>query len=178
MTTLKQHIESINAKSQAWIDEDPANRWAGMITTDMDYWAEQGIHTVEDYERDSLCTYIYEAHKDAYGVKGRHYDFDSMSMEDLQAEADRLSAAVEEQMALEKKIEEEDLASFKALVQSTIDMGAGDEETALRWLASESEFYNPQCVESWVWNHGILFTDYGKKVADYLIKNVTYREAA
>jgi len=178
MTTLKQHIESINAKSQAWIDEDPANRWAGMITTDMDYWAEQGIHTVEDYERDSLIAYIYEGHKDAFGVKGRHYDFDSMSMDDLRAEADYISNAVHEAMEAEKKQQEEDLASFKALVQSTIDMGAGDEETALRWLASSEEFYNPQCVESWVWNHGILFTDYGKKVADYLIKNVTYREAA
>ena len=34
MKDLIAHIEGINAKTQAWIDEDPTNRWAGMITTD------------------------------------------------------------------------------------------------------------------------------------------------
>ena len=35
MNALVKHIEGINAKTQAWIDEDPGNRWAGMITTDL-----------------------------------------------------------------------------------------------------------------------------------------------
>ena len=176
--TLLELLESKNAKSAAWVAEDPENRWAGMITTDLDHWAEYGVYTGEDYERYELETYIYEGHKDAFGVKGRHYDFSSMSMDDLREEADYISNAATAAYEAEKKQEEEDLATFKALVQSTIDMGAGDEETALRWLASSEKFYNSQCVESWVWGYGILFTDYGKKVVDYLIQNVTYEEVA
>jgi len=176
--TLLELIESKNAKTAAWVAEDPANRWAGMITTDLEHWAEYGVHTAEDYERYELETYIYEGHKDAFGVKGRHYDFASMTMDELREEADYISTVAQAQYEAEKKQEEDDLAAFKSLVEKTIDMGAADEETALRWLASEAKFYNSQCVESWVWSHGILFTDYGKKVCDYLIQNVNYEEAA
>ena len=35
------------------------------------------------YERQDLESYIYEGHKDAFGSKGRHYNFDAMSIEDL-----------------------------------------------------------------------------------------------
>ena len=62
---------------------------AGMVTEDIKYW-KPGIFTVEDYERDSLITSVYEMHKDAYGVKGRHYNFDKMSNEDLEKELKHL----------------------------------------------------------------------------------------
>ena len=70
--TLLEHIKNINASLK--------NGWkkimvhGGMVTEDIKYWNE-GIFTVEDYERDSLITSVYEMHKDAYGVKGRHYNF-------------------------------------------------------------------------------------------------------
>jgi hypothetical protein len=35
----------------------------------------------EAEEREDLIIYIYEGHKTAFGVKGRHYDFDSMSID-------------------------------------------------------------------------------------------------
>lgn len=176
--TLLELIESKNAKTAAWVAEDPANRWAGMITTDLDHWAEYGVHTAEDYERYELETYIYEGHKDAFGVKGRHYDFSSMSMDELRAEADYISDAVARQMDAERKQEEEDLASFKALVQRTIEMGAGDEETALRWLTQDETFYHSQDVEHFVWSHGILFTDYGRQLVKQLMNLVEYKDAA
>ena len=87
--TLLEHIKNINAKSKKWMDENPGS-WAGMVTEDIKYWNDQGIFTVEDYERDSLITSVYEMHKDAYGVKGRHYNFKEMSNEDLQKELDHL----------------------------------------------------------------------------------------
>ena len=46
-------------------------------------------------ERFDLECFIYDMHKAAYGVKGRHYDFKSMSMDDLRKEANRIGAAVE-----------------------------------------------------------------------------------
>lgn len=174
MNELVKHIEGINAKTQAWIDEDPGNRWAGMITTDLDHWADYGVYTVADYERYELETYIYEGHKDAFGVKGRHYDFKSMSLEELQKEADYISKAANEAFEAEKAREAKDLAEFKALVQKTIDLGAGDEETALRWLTSDEKFFHSQDVESWVWDKGILFTDYGRELVKKLDGIVTY----
>jgi len=174
MNSLVKHIEAINAKTQAWIDEDPGNRWAGMITTDLDHWADYGVYTVADYERYQLEMYIYEGHKNAFGCKGRHYDFKSMSLEELQKEADYISKAANEAFEAEKAAEARDLAEFKALVQKTIDLGAGDEETALRWLTSDEKFFHSQDVESWVWDKGILFTDYGKELVKKLDGIVTY----
>jgi hypothetical protein len=43
-------------------------------------------------------------------------------------------------------------------------MGANDETTALRWLASSEEFNHYQDVEHFVWGYGILFTDYGRQL--------------
>ena len=83
----------------------------GMVTEDIKYWNDQGIFTVEDYERDSLITSVYEMHKDAYGVKGRHYNFDKMSNEDLEKELKHLCAVAKETFDEEEKFEE-NLSNF------------------------------------------------------------------
>lgn len=176
--TLLELIQSKNAKTAAWVAEDPTSRWAGMITEDLSHWAEYDIHTAEDYERYELQTFIYEGHKDAFGVKGRHYDFSVMTMDELRAEADYISDAVNRQMEADRLQEESDLAEFKSLVQRTIEMGAGDEETALRWLTQDQQFYHGQDVEHWVWDKGILFTDYGRELVKKLDAIVEYTVAA
>ena len=83
MKELIKHIEAINAKTQKWIDEDPTNRWAGMITTDPEHWKEYGITTPAQYDRYMLEQAVYETHKSAYGVKGRHYAFDNMTHQEI-----------------------------------------------------------------------------------------------
>ena len=175
MNELIKHIEEINAKTQAWMDANPG-AWGGMITTDLDHWAEYGVFTVEDYQRYQLEMYIYEGHKDAFGVKGRHYDFESMSIDDLRAEADYISEQVKITMDREAALEAEDLAAFESLVQKTIAMGAGNEETALRWLTQDESFYHSQDVEHWVWNQGILFTDRGRELVKKLGSIVEYKK--
>jgi len=99
-----------------------------------------------------------------------------MSLEELKAEADYISKACDEAMKEEAEQEARSLEAFKALVQKTIANGAGDEETALRWLTQSETFYHGQCVESWVWDHGILFTDYGRKLVKQLEKIVTFQD--
>ena len=173
---LIQEIKSRNEKTKAWVAEDPKNRWAGLYPEDEAHWIERGITTLADLERDELATYIYDEHKTAFGTKGRHYDFDSMTLQELKDEADYISKAAKEQMDLEAAQEARDLESFKALVQKTIADGAGDEETALRWLTQGETFYHGQCVESWVWDHGILFTDYGRKLVKKLTGLVTFKD--
>jgi hypothetical protein len=85
--TLLEHIKNINAKSKAWMAKNPGS-WAGMVVEDIKFWNDQGIFTVEDYERSNLETSVYEMHKEAFGVKGRHYNFKEMSNEELEKELD------------------------------------------------------------------------------------------
>ena len=69
------------------------------------------------------------------------------------------------------------IADFEGLVGDTIyTHGAGDRETALRWLTSEETFYNRQCVEHWVFDRGFLFTSHGKAVVEELMNIVTFEE--
>ena len=141
--TLLQHIKDINAKSQKWMDENPGS-WAGMVTEDIKYWNDQGIFTVEDYERDSLITSVYEMHKDAYGVKGRHYNFKEMSNEDLQKELDHLCEVAKREREIEERYEESAYQSFLKTVANTIKNGAKDKEEAIRWILQAEELTNEE----------------------------------
>jgi len=134
MMELMAHIKAENAKTKAWVAEDPENRWAGLYPEDEATWIERGITTVEALERDNLATYIYEGHKDAFGVKGRHYDFEAMSLEELRAEADYISRSVKEQMELEANMEKEAIQRYEESLAEYMSMGAGDRATAIRWL--------------------------------------------
>ena len=88
--TLAEFLAAKNAEKLAWVAEDPDNRLAGLLTEDLTHWAEIGIHTVEQYRRYDLETFIWEMYKDVTGIRPRHMDFASMSMEQLEQEADYL----------------------------------------------------------------------------------------
>src|SRR6056300_447114 len=131
--TLLEHIKKINAESKKWMDENPGS-WAGMVPEDIKFWNDQGIFTVEDYERDNLITSVYEMHKDAYGIKGRHYDFDNMSNKELEEELDRLCAVAKAEREAEEKFEEAAYQTFLKRIAENIKLGASDKETAIKWI--------------------------------------------
>ncbi len=127
---------------------------------------------LEDIKRKDLEAYIYEGHKDAYGVKGRHYNFDTMSMEKLQEEADRIADAIDVALEEEKEAKNQALEEFEKEVETFIASGAGNRKTALRWMLLLSELEldenDPQDIEHWVWKKGILFTDTGRELVKEL----------
>ena len=84
--------------------------------------------------REQLCDFIYYRHKDAYGVKGRHYDFDGMSYADLEAEAIRLDEAANEQIAHERRCDAEALIEFRARVRKVMAFCNCDRSTAIRYI--------------------------------------------
>lgn len=133
MQELMAHIKAENIKTKAWVAEDPKNRWAGLYPEDEAHWVERGITTLEALERDELECYIYDAHKTAFGVKGRHYDFKAMSLQELKDEADYISRACDEQMELEARMEKEATERFEASVAEYQQM-AGSRKDAIRWL--------------------------------------------
>ena len=128
----------------------------------------------EAQEREDLTIYIYEGHKDAFGVKGRHYDFDAMSLEDLRSTAAYIERSIEESIAAEQAAEAQALEEFEHRIAETIRYGAGDRQTALRWMTQGETFYHHQCVEHWVWNQGILFTNYGRELVKELMGIVEF----
>tara|TARA_B100001287_G_scaffold270814_1_gene270128 strand:- start:6327 stop:6833 length:507 start_codon:yes stop_codon:yes gene_type:complete len=133
MQELMAHIKAENIKTKAWVAEDPKNRWAGLYPEDEAHWVERGITTLEALERDELECYIYDAHKTAFGVKGRHYNFKAMSLQELKDEADYISKACDEQLALEAKMEKEATERFEASVAEYQKM-AGSRKDAIRWV--------------------------------------------
>jgi len=128
----------------------------------------------EAEEREDLIIYIYEGHKTAFGVKGRHYDFEAMSLEELRAKADYIERSIEESIAAEQAAEAQALEEFKAQITKVIEAGAGNRINALRWMTSSETFYHSQSVEGWVYKQGILFTDYGRELVKELIDIVQF----
>lgn len=117
-----------------------------------------------------------DLHKDAHGFRPREHEYWDATPEVKQEIWDYTLRALDESIRLEKEQEIRAVESFNELIQSTISFGAGDVDNALRWLTQNEKFYNIQCVEHWVWNHGILFTDYGRDIVQRLEKLVTYED--
>jgi len=65
---------------------------------------------------------------------------------------------------------------FKAEVDMVINtFGAEDRATALKWITDGDRFFfSRQDVEGWVYNRGILFTDYGRTLVEELMKIVQF----
>ena len=131
---------------------------------------------LKDIARRDLEMFIYEEHKTAFGTKGRHYNFASMSMEELRAEAEYIADACDRVAKEEARRAQEAVTECENLINNTINLGAGDRATALRWLTEDERFYHSQDVEHWVWNQGVLFTDYGRELVKELEAVVVYEE--
>lgn len=88
-TTLADHLAALNAKTEAWIAAGP-DRWATLWMTDLAHWARQGVHTVEDFELSCLRGELWDAYKEAHGIRPRWMGVNDMSREDLEKELESL----------------------------------------------------------------------------------------
>ena len=120
-----------------------------------------------------------DLHKDVYGFRPRGVIMDNWNIlpaEQKQARWDQLCAELESNTIFEKQQEVKAVASFQARVQDVIELGAGNYTNALLWISGTETFYNVQDVEHFVWEQGILFTDYGKQLVKDLAAIVDYKE--
>lgn len=83
-----------------------------------------------------------DLHKDVYGFRPRgHWFYDeSATDQERQAEWDYLCQRLSEQIAEENTAKEKAWAELEARVADLVSRGAGDEQTALRWIV---ESLNP-----------------------------------
>lgn len=117
-------------------------------------------------------------HKDTYGFRPRNHEFYDATPERKQEIWDTISKDFELNQEWERLAEQENIAQFNRDVETFISFGAGDRTGALRWMTQNEKFYNQQCVEHWVWNLGILFTDEGRALVKELMEIVQFEEYA
>lgn len=128
---------------------------------------------------------VSDLYKDAYGSRPSAWwmeQWNSMSLTEKSETWDSLVEAVSEAIEAEKEQAALAVRDFEARVAQNIALGAGDRKTALRWMTQADEYYNgyefygQQCVEHWVWQQGILFTDEGRALVQELMGIVTFKE--
>lgn len=85
-------------------------------------------------QREELQQIIWDVAKDATGCRPRWIDFENSTIEELERTLELYSNMAAEVADQEAAMEAEAIAEYEALVQSNIDMGAGDRETAVRWI--------------------------------------------
>jgi len=106
-------------------------------------------------------SYISDASKDATGRRAR-YDVSEMTVAELIAECDMWSDRVGESIKEDEAREAHAVEVFEATVASHIEVGAGDRETAIRWIreahdddyGDESIKYNLGLPYSYDLDHG------------------------
>ena len=122
---------------------------------------------------------ISDLYKDVYGVRPReafYADWNNCTPAEKQKTWDEYCDTIEQQIADQKVREAYCIARFEDRIKDVIGLGAGDRTTALRWISQQETFYHIQDVEHFVWEQGILFTDYGKALIKEIDAIVTYEE--
>ena len=122
---------------------------------------------------------ISDLHKDVYGFRPREAfwaDWDNCTPAEKQKTWDEYCNALEANAIQEAVQEAANVAKFEDRVQDVIAIGAGNRTTALEWIVGQETFYHIQDVEHFVWQQGILFTDYGKKLIKEIAAIVTYKD--
>ena len=117
-----------------------------------------------------------DLHKDAYGFRPRGHEYYEAAPERKQEIWVRVCEDLEASQEEESRREQEAVAVFKAQITRVIEAGAGNRSTALRWMIQPAgeTFRLEQDVEYWVFNQGILFTDYGRELVKELCTIVEF----
>lgn len=87
--------------------------------------------------REQLQDFIYYRYKDAYGVKGRFYNFEEYTYDELEAEAVRIDEIAKEQERWERKCDAEGIMEFRANIRRVREICGCDRKTAIRYMIEE-----------------------------------------
>jgi hypothetical protein len=121
-------------------------------------------------------TIISDLHKEARGFRPRAGNWfcdkwDNADDDGKQAIWDGLIAEMQENDLAAADHEAGCLLEFKQLIADTIENGAGDDITALRWLIQDGrQIDHSQDIDHFFWEYGVLHTEYGKECAAALLK--------
>lgn len=123
---LQAHIEAENAEFNARCEANGATWWTNTVS-DPAHWEGYGITTIEGYERHCLISSISDGYKEQHGFRPRFMGLNDMSIDELRKVEDDIYGAAERDA---KRAAEQEEATINAMIES----GAGDRETAERWI--------------------------------------------
>jgi len=123
---LVAHIKAENAKTLAWVAEDPQNRWAGTMVSDADHWAGYGVFSVDEYERYLAINMHSELYKGIHGIRPRWFDYDRMTTGEINEMNRQMADEAEKEYKAELKERRETAAKLSA--QFNVDV-----DTLKRW---------------------------------------------
>lgn len=124
---------------------------------------------------------ISDLHKDVRGYRPTAswwQMWNALGKAEKQNVWDALCDELETKIKHEKIAEEKAVAEFKERIEQAQVWGARDYWDALRWITGCETFYHVQDVEHFVWEQGILFTDFGKQLIKDIAKVTEYKEYA
>lgn len=118
--------------------------------------------------RENMILLYSDFHKDAYGIRPRGYNLYAFTTEELEADFARFEQVCADNRIEELAAEAEADNAFRTLITNTIQMGAHDEVTALRWIAEGAVEDYGYDYEHFLWNQGIAYSKYGQEIAKKL----------
>jgi hypothetical protein len=120
-----------------------------------------------------------DLHKDVHGFRPSAIFMKNLLAFDEQTKQnlwDALCEQLEENAKAEKAAEVVAIEKFEARIKDIVELGAGNRTNALLWMIGTETFYHLQDVEHFVWEQGILFTNYGKLLVNELAKICNYKD--
>ncbi len=112
-------------------------------------------------KKEEILQVYSDYHKEAFGVRPR-YDFASYTLEQLEADFDRFEEICEENATHEASRVAQAFVKWDNLILATIDLGAEDYKTALRWIIqSHGIIYDTGYL---MWQHGLSKYDGGRGI--------------
>lgn len=84
--------------------------------------------------KEQLECMFWDMYKDAHGFRPRHIDTSGMTEEQLSQELTELSEIIEANETIRIQHEHQAALKMEARISDLITTGAGDRETALRWI--------------------------------------------
>ena len=124
--------------------------------------------------RHNILSFISDTHKEAYGFRPRGYDWDAYSIKELEALADNLAQEAEAEAYRVEAEATEAYQGFERAIASTVEAGAGNRATAIKWLY-DAEEENNLSAEGWIWKMGMLFYPDWRTVAKEIVEAVGCR---
>ena len=123
-------------------------------------------------DRNEVMMWVSDLYKDVYGVRPRGYNWSAFSNTELEEFVNDLGEQAEAEAKRAEEMANEAEVEFNKRVQEVIDLGAGDRETALKWMLDGDrgdEDLDLYAVEWFTMSRGIDTTDTGRKVEKELI---------
>ena len=135
---LVNHIKVINEKSKQDMIDNPS--WSiGLMVENYQHWLDMDVTNIKQYERYLDETTLYEAVSIATTksyARSVLSESSKWSDEYFESELVRWSMMADQEIANEKKMEQDNLDRFWKSIEDNLKLGASDKKTAIDWLLS------------------------------------------